>query len=66
MNCSGFLQFSTPVNTTIAKVARVTGTISRNVEARRDVPYNGGVPQYQPRSQLDYWSGQLQLTWSLQ
>ena len=44
---------------------RLTGSIYRNFSSRRDVTYRAGVPNYQPSSAYDYWSGSLQLSWQL-
>jgi len=53
------------LNLRVGNVGRLTGSINRNLDALRVVTYSGGVPQPQPRSQSDYWSGQLQFAWSV-
>jgi len=53
------------LNTNVTERARLTGSIYRNFSSRRDVTYRAGVPNYQPSSAYDYWSGSLQLSWQL-
>ena len=43
----------------------MSGNISRNLDSRRDTPYKSGLPQLQPRSESDFWSGALTFSWSL-
>ena len=54
------------LNLQISTAGKISGNISRNLDSRRDIPYKAGLPQYQPRSESDYWSGALTFTWSLQ
>jgi hypothetical protein len=53
------------LNMNVTERARLTGSIYRNFSSRRDVTYRAGVPNYQPSSAYDYWSGSLQLSWQL-
>ncbi len=54
------------LNVRVGTLGRLSGNISRSVDALRVVTYRAGVPEPQPRSDSDYWNGQLQFTWSLQ
>jgi hypothetical protein len=53
------------LNLRVGNVGRLTGNITRNLDALRVVTYTAGRAQPQPRSQSDYWSGQLQFAWGL-
>jgi hypothetical protein len=54
------------LNVRVGESGRLSGNITRIVDALRVVTYRSGVPQPQPRSESDYWNGQLQFTWALQ
>lgn len=56
---------SASLNVPVGASGRLTGTLGRNLDSRRDVSYTAGVPNVQPRSETDYWSGQLQFSWKL-
>lgn len=52
------------LNIQIAQGARLTGTIGRSLNTAREVRYSSGVPEPGPRSEYDYWTGSLQLSWN--
>ncbi len=53
------------LNFKVSTTGKMSGNISRNLDSRRDTPYKSGLPQLQPRSESDFWSGALTFSWSL-
>ncbi|HKQ56635.1 MAG TPA: hypothetical protein VJY35_02095 [Candidatus Eisenbacteria bacterium] len=53
------------INWNIAKKGSLRGDISRTYRADRTTTYSSGVPNFSPRSEIDYWNGSLQLSWHL-
>src|SRR5262249_33983121 len=53
------------LNVPVGKVGRLSGTINRVLDARRDIRFQNGVPQPEPPSATDYWSGVLNFSWRL-
>jgi hypothetical protein len=54
------------LNVPLGKRGKLTGNIARNYRADRTTAFTSGVPQPAPRSETDFWSGQLQVSWDLQ
>lgn len=53
------------LNLQVATSARLTGRIGRALNSTRVVQYSSGRPDPGPRSEFDYWTGSLQLSWDL-
>lgn len=61
LNFSGGASLNVP----LGRRARLTGDIRRTYRADRTTQWSNGVPSPAPRSELDYWNGQLQLSWTM-
>ncbi len=53
------------INYQLSRKGTLRGDIHRTYRAERSTSYASGVPQFSPRSELDYWNGSLQLSWHL-
>ncbi len=53
------------VNVPVGAAGHLSGSLQRNLDARRDFTYTNGLLTTAPRSQTDYWSGVLQFSWRL-
>jgi len=49
----------------VGRKGTLTGRLSRAIQDQRSINYADGVGTPTPRSETDYWSGNLQLTWTL-
>lgn len=53
------------LNLPLGPKGRLTGDIQRSYRADRLIPYTGGAPLPQPRTESDFWNGSLQISWEL-
>ena len=53
------------LNWRVGRKGQLTGRLSRNYTDQRTLNYQGGVGNLTPRSETDYWNGNLQLSWTL-
>lgn len=53
------------INWPVGSKGALRGDIARTYRAERTTTYTSGVPQFSPRSEIDYWNGSLQLSWQL-
>ncbi len=53
------------LNVHVGRKGMLTGHLSRAIQDQRTINYQNGRPQPTPRSETDFWSGNLQLTWTL-
>jgi hypothetical protein len=53
------------VNLHVGAKGMLTGRVNRVYVDQRTINYENGLPAPTPRSETDYWSGNLQLTWNL-
>jgi hypothetical protein len=53
------------INWQVGRRGVVSGNIQRSYRADRSVSYSSGVVQPSPRSEIDYWNGSLQFSWTL-
>ena len=53
------------INWSISKNGLLRGDIHRAYRADRTTTYSSGLPQATPRSQIDFWTGSLQLSWHI-
>ena len=56
---------SANLNIPIGRKGTLTGFLGKNFNADHRINYNSGVPDNQPRVEIDYWSGSLALSWDL-
>jgi hypothetical protein len=63
---NGTLDFSggANINVPVGRKGTLRGDIGRTYRAERTTTYASGVPQETPLSEVDYWNGSLQLTWT--
>ena len=53
------------LNWRVGRKGQLTGRLSRSFTDQRTINYQGGVGTSTPRSETDYWNGNLQLSWTL-
>lgn len=53
------------LNLTLGRKGVLTGNISRSFQSSRAITYQSGEAQISPTSEVDFWNGSLQLSWSL-
>jgi hypothetical protein len=53
------------VNWPITRKGLLSGNLRRSYRADRTTTYTSGVPQFSPRSEVDFWNGSLQLSWHI-
>ncbi len=53
------------INWPVGSKGQLRGNIRRSYRADRAATYASGLPQFTPRSEIDYWNGSLQLSWHL-
>ncbi|MBI1796566.1 MAG: hypothetical protein HY076_05320 [Candidatus Eisenbacteria bacterium] len=53
------------INVKVGAKGSVRGDIRRTYRADRSITYTSGIPDPSPRSELDYWNGSLQFSWTL-
>lgn len=53
------------INWPVGRKGALRGDISRTYRAERSTTYASGIPQFSPRSEIDFWNGSLQLSWQL-
>jgi hypothetical protein len=63
---NGTLDFSggANINVPVGRKGTLRGDIGRTYRAERTITYSSGVAQQTPLSEVDYWNGSLQLTWT--
>jgi hypothetical protein len=63
---NGTLDFSggANINVPVGRKGTLRGDIGRTYRAERTTTYASGVPKETPLSEVDYWNGSLQLTWT--
>lgn len=63
---NGTLDFSggANINIPVGRKGTLRGDIGRTYRAERTTTYASGVAQETPLSEVDYWNGSLQLTWT--
>jgi len=53
------------LNVPVGRVGRLSGTLNRVLDARRDIRFVNGVAQPESPSTTDYWNGVLNFSWRL-
>ena len=53
------------LNLPVGRRGQLTGTLSRSFRSDRSTTYVSGVPDIRPVSEIDYWVGHLEFSWSL-
>lgn len=53
------------LNLAVGPRGNLTGFLGRTFQADRSITYQSGIAQPSPSSQLDYWAGNLQFSWTL-
>ena len=53
------------INWQVGRKGVLRGNIQRSYRADRSIAYSSGLPQPSPRSEIDYWNGSLQFSWTL-
>jgi len=61
LNFSGGANLNIP----IGRTGQLTGHLDRSFRSDRTTTYVSGVPNSPPTAEFDYWTGNLQLSWSL-
>jgi len=56
---------SANLNIPIGRKGTLTGFLGKTFNADHRINYNSGVPDSQPRVEIDFWSGSLALSWDL-
>jgi hypothetical protein len=61
LNFSGGASLNLPVG----RRGQLTGSLARTYRADRTVTYVSGAPDNRPRSEIDYWNGSINFSWTL-